>query len=243
MRRIGLFGDIHGNLPALEVVLGELEGEVDELVCLGDLAAGPHPRETIVRVRALGCPIVQGNWDAWFADGIPPGGDEVTRKLAEIGEWQAAQLAEDERAFLRGLPPTHKLRSEGMTVLCFHGSPRSYDDWIFPSTPEQEVQAFFSDGRTPLMIGGHTHVQMVRRLGRETIVNPGAVGLPFLDWWPKSARVAPWAEYAILSIDGKRVSIDLRRTTYDVDAMLSAARGSGMPHADWWATTWATELA
>jgi hypothetical protein len=39
------------------------------------------------------------------------------------------------------------------------------------------------------------------------------------------------------------VSIDLRRTTYDVDAMLSAARGSGMPHADWWATTWATELA
>jgi putative phosphoesterase len=242
MRRIGLFGDIHGNLPALEVVLSELDGEVDELVCLGDVAAGPQPRETVARVRELACPVVQGNWDAWLVGAIPPWGDDVARKLADIGTWQAGRLSADERAFLEGLPPTHRLSAEGTTVLCFHGSPRSYDDWIFPSTPEEEVETFFTDGRAPLMAGGHTHVQMVRRLGRELIVNPGAVGLPFLDWWPKPVRVGPWAEYAILTVNGKRVSIELRRTTYDVDALLSVARASGMPHADWWAATWATEL-
>ena len=38
--RIGLIGDIHGNLFALETVLAELEREpLDQLICLGDVAA------------------------------------------------------------------------------------------------------------------------------------------------------------------------------------------------------------
>ncbi len=243
MRRIGLFGDIHGNLPAFEAVLTELERETDVLVCLGDLAAGPYPRETIARTKELGCPIVQGNWDAWFANGLPSANDEVTAKLLEIGAWQAELLSPEDRDFLAGLESTHELSFDGTNVLCFHGSPRSYDEWIFPTTPDEELEPMLSGRRAPLMAGGHTHVQMLRRLGGDTIVNPGAVGLPFLEWRPKPVRVAPWAEYGILRVDGKRVSLDLRRTTYDVEELLSHARASGMPHADWWVGTWATEVA
>ena len=68
---LAALSDIHGNLPALEAVLAELEREtVDELVCLGDVALGPHPSKTVARVRGLGCPVVMGNWDAWVLEGF-----------------------------------------------------------------------------------------------------------------------------------------------------------------------------
>ncbi len=241
MHRIGLFGDIHGNLPALEAVLNELDGETDALVCLGDLAAGPYPRETIARIRELGCPVVQGNWDAWFVNGLPAPNDEVSEKLVDIGRFQTEQLTQEDREFLGGLHETYEHSFDGIRVLCFHGSPRSFEDWILPTTPDEELEPMFNGRRAPLMAGGHTHVQMLRRLGGDALVNPGAVGLPFLAWRPKPVRVAPWAEYGILRVDGKRVSLDLRRTTYDVEGLLSFARESGMPHADWWIGTWATE--
>ena len=42
--RLALVSDLHGNLPALEAVLAELdEAGIDALVCLGDIAAGPDP--------------------------------------------------------------------------------------------------------------------------------------------------------------------------------------------------------
>jgi predicted phosphodiesterase len=42
--RIAVVSDIHGNGPALEAVLAEIEQEqVDQLVCLGDVAIGPQP--------------------------------------------------------------------------------------------------------------------------------------------------------------------------------------------------------
>jgi hypothetical protein len=33
----------------------------------------------------------------------------------------------------------------------------------------------------------------------------------------------------------------LRRTSYDVDSFLRSGLESGMPHAEWWASAWATE--
>ena len=43
--RLGLIADIHGNLVALDAVLAALTAaRVDEVVCLGDVAAlGPQP--------------------------------------------------------------------------------------------------------------------------------------------------------------------------------------------------------
>ena len=52
--RVGLISDIHGNLLALDAVLAELEREqLDGLVCLGDVAVGPQPRETLARAGRL----------------------------------------------------------------------------------------------------------------------------------------------------------------------------------------------
>jgi hypothetical protein len=55
--------------------------------------------------------------------------------------------------------------------------------------------------------------------------------------------VSRWAEYAIATVDARGLTLEFRRVSYDVEEMLSAARASGMPHADWWATCWTDGLA
>ena len=236
MKRIGVISDPHGNLLALEAVLAELEREeLDGLVCLGDVAVGPQPAETLARVRALGCPVVKGNWDDWFCEGIPPADHEIARKLVEIGEFWAAQLSAEELALMRGFAPTVELDlGGGETALCFHGSPSSNMEGIYSDTPDETLAQFLGDNRARVMLCGHTHLQMLRRFEQSVIVNPGAVGLPFSDWAPHTIRIAPWAEYGILEYDEGRLRLDLRRTTYDVDALLDLALESGMPHAQWW---------
>jgi predicted phosphodiesterase len=240
--RVAFISDIHGNLLALESVLRELERErFDRLVCLGDVAVGPQPHETIVRLRELDCPVVMGNWDAWFLTGMPrvEENDEVGRRLVEIGAWWADDLTDEDRGFLASFETLLELQlSDGATMLCFHGSPRSYNDWIFATTPDDEVARMFEGRAATVLVGGHTHLQMVRRFESSVIVNPGSVGLPFRQWWPKEVRIAPWAEYGLVEYDDGRVSIDLHRTTFDVDALLELATRSGMPHAEWWSASW-----
>jgi putative phosphoesterase len=238
--RVGLISDIHGNRLALEAVLAELAAEgIDELVCLGDVAVGPEPQATTAAVRELGCPVVLGNWDASFASGeLPTANGEVDQLVNEIHAWWGEQLDESDRAFLRTFQPQLELQIDGARALCFHGSPRSYDDWIFATTPDETLEPMFDGERPPLLVGGHTHVQLLRRWEQSLLVNPGSVGLPFLEWWPKRIRIAPWAEYAVVTAENGRLHVDLRRTTFDVEAVLERSRASGMPHAEWWADCW-----
>jgi predicted phosphodiesterase len=243
MARIGLISDIHGNLPALDAVLAELDREEpDEIICLGDVAAGPQPREALGRVKELGCPVVMGNWDAWFLKRSAPPQDEIGLMLHEINSFWADQLVDDDRAVLREYVPRLELPlDEGERALCFHGSPRSFDDFIFATTPDDDLAGMLGDAPGPLLIGGHTHLQLVRRFERTLFVNPGSVGLPFSDWWPDRVLIAPRAEYGILThVDGQ-LGVELRRTTYDVGAFLRLALESGMPHARWWVDCWTDE--
>jgi hypothetical protein len=79
---------------------------------------------------------------------------------------------------------------------------------------------------------------MIRRYEDAVIVNPGSVGLSFREWSPRPIRIAAWAEYGILGYERGKLSIDLRRTTFDVDSFLDLSAESGMPHADWWISCW-----
>ena len=70
--RIAIFSDMHGNDVAFESIEADIKKQkVDQLVCLGDaIQGGPQPKETVERLRALNCPVVMGNADAWLLSGI-----------------------------------------------------------------------------------------------------------------------------------------------------------------------------
>ena len=144
--RLGLIADIHGNLPALERVVGELEREgIDELVCLGDVAVGPQPVPTLERLQALGCPMVMGNWDACLLGAEAQVRGKIAEMLVDVCTWSAAQISPEHEEYIRGFKAMHEVRlGENMTLLAFHGSPRSFDDYIYATTPDYELESMLA---------------------------------------------------------------------------------------------------
>lgn len=236
--RIGVIADIHGNLIALETALAELAQEqLDHMVCLGDVAAlGPQPGEVLARLRALECPVVMGNTDAWLLAPSATDGDRFDRAITE---WTRARLSESDRAYIATFPPVYELALDGgRTLLCFHGSPRSYDEVIVATTPDEELDGMFGDTSAVLLAGGHTHLQMLRRYRDGRLINPGSVGLAGVGASVQRNRDVHWAEYAVIEADGERLEVSLRRTPLDVGAMVEAAYASGMPEVAWWTGLW-----
>ena len=241
---LAFIADIHGNLAALDAVLDALKAEPpDQTVCLGDVAAtGPQPREVLHRLRELGCPIVMGNADAELLDvrSSDAETDEDRRRIADISRWCAAQLDDADRVFLASFQPTVEISlGEERSLLCCHGSPRSYDDVIVVATPDGELDAMIAGHEATVLAGGHTHIRMLRAWRGREIVNPGSVGLAYQFFPDGSVRVPPWAEFALLSqSDAGAVSINFRRVPYDRDATVRAMTEREMPHAAWWAAGW-----
>jgi putative phosphoesterase len=247
--RIALIADIHGNLPALEAVLTEIAAEpVDRIVCLGDVVSfGPQPHEVLTRLRALGCPVVMGNADAAVFNPLPPAdeGTDEGKHFLDMDAWTRDLLTEDEQVYMRGFQLTVEADlGGGKTLLCYHGSPRSFNDRILPETSHETLDEWLSGYPGTIYAGGHTHLQMLVRHRKALVLNPGSVGLPY-DTHPPTpdgdARNPAWAEYAIVEAEGAQLRVDLRRTPFDANALLRAARVNGMPHAEWWASDWDTE--
>ncbi len=234
--KVAIISDMHGNCFALDAVLADLARHpADAIVCLGDaVQGGAQPAETVARLRKLGCPVVMGNADAWLLTGEETGREETaTSKMLEIREWSLSQLSPADRTFIESFQPTIEIALGEYKLLCFHGSPTSFDDLIFPETPEEEFQRYLGEHQPALMTGGHTHLQFVRRLGNTFFFNPGSAGLAYNRHQPEEGfKVDPWAEYAILSSEGDRLSLEFRRVPFDVDELVSIILSSGRPYAD-----------
>jgi len=239
--RLAVISDIHGNSLALQAVLDDIAAAgVDRIVCLGDLAVmGFDPAGAIERIAGLDIPVVRGNTDDFLLNGFPDGffaqDPDVRRDLAA---WTTAQLTPEHRAVLESLVPTVDIDLDGVAVCCYHGSPRSYNDPILPDNPAEQLDDWFAGIDAPILIGGHTHRQMLRRWNGRTIVNPGPVSLTFERLPVRRGSTRPWTEYAILTSDQGAIRIDFRYLPLDFDALATAARQSGMPHADWWLKGW-----
>ncbi|MEA2594754.1 MAG: hypothetical protein QOF01_1223 [Thermomicrobiales bacterium] len=243
--RTGLIADIHGNLQALEAVLHRLNGDrVDQLVCLGDVAAlGPQPAAVISRLRDLQCACVLGNADAWLLPDPPLAAVSATTiPVAELTRWCAEKLSAADADFLEDMPATIEIPlGSGLTLLAFHASPISLDDVIAATTPAAELDAMLSGRSTDVFAGGHTHVQLLRRFNQAHIVNPGSVGLPGVGPGDPDLSVnerVDWAEYAVIDVSESGVTVELHRLRLDVPRMVATAAASGMPHVDWWASKW-----
>jgi putative phosphoesterase len=214
--------DIHGNLPALEAVLAELERDEPEAVVIGgDVAAGPMPVEVLERLHALPWPThwLRGNADRALVlsfDGTVP---EALRDhpIWIADAWTATRITRAVRDELEALPPAVRLDVDGLgEVLFCHATAASDEERVTVFTPEERLAAVLDAGGAEVMVAGHTHRQFDRRAGGRRMVNAGSIGRPY-----EHRPGAYWARIGS--------SVELVRTEYDVEAAAAAFRRLGYP--------------
>ncbi len=203
--------DVHGNLPALEAVLAELERVgVDEIVVGGDVVWGPLPGECVDRLQAVGARFLAGNCERDVLAADPA--DRTERDA-----WCRAQLDDARRSAIGAWPATIELTVDGLgRVLFCHATPRSDEELLTAATPEAVAEEALQGVHADVVVCGHTHHQYDRRIGDTRLVNAGSVGLPY------EGRAA--AFWALLGPD-----VELRHTAYDVPAAIERFGATGFP--------------
>src|SRR4051794_40957100 len=172
--RVAALYDIHGNLPALEAVLGELDADL--VVVGGDVAPGPMVGEVLDRLGAIDIPTrwVMGNGDREVLEG---GGGLAPDDLTL---WTAQRLTDEQRALLAAFEPTVEVDVDGLgPVLFCHGSPRSDTEMITQITPPDRLRPMLEGVAADLVVCGHTHHQFELAVDGKRVVNAGSVGLPY----------------------------------------------------------------
>jgi predicted phosphodiesterase len=216
--------DVHGNLPALEAVLGDPAfARADAVVVGGDVASGPMPAAVLDRLSALDRPVrwVRGNADREVVDFFDRGDTDASvhppeDAAARADAFTAGSITAAHRDLLAGFEDV--VRLDG--ALYCHGSPRSDDEIITALTPPARLQLMLAGVDEALVVCGHTHHQFDLRAGGARVVNAGSVGLPY-----EGAAGAFW----LLVADGEP---EPRRTDYDVPAAIAVLSASGFPDVD-----------
>jgi putative phosphoesterase len=160
--KIGIVSDLHCNhaglLRALDII-----GDVDELVCLGDsINEYRFSNEVVQILRDRGARVIQGNHEEGFLG--PHGG------RARAAPWIDAALL----GWLADQPHRLQLELGGKKLLAVHSTPwQPGGAYVYPHSG---ALARFAETEADFVLYGHTHHQLVRRVGRVLVINPGSAG-------------------------------------------------------------------
>lgn len=230
--RYGVFGDIHGNLHALQAVLQAYEAEgIDQYLCTGDLIGyGAFPKECIQICRDLCTHIVAGNHDFAVCEKLTLEFFNSYAKSAVL--WTRNALSDDDLAYLRGLPLTAVVDDD--TTLA-HAT--VYDAHAFDYIQTQyDAHLSLQEMRTTCGFVGHSHIPITFYLRdavvswtmedsfdvttcEKVLVNVGSVGQP--------RDENPSAAYAVFDTEERKIWV--KRVDYDIEAAIQAIEDNGLP--------------
>ena len=160
--KIGIVSDLHCNhhglLRALDII-----GDVDELVCLGDSIYEYRFSNEVVRIlRDRGAHVILGNHEEGF---LGPHGAR-----ARQADWIDQTLLD----WLADRPHRVEFSISGKKLLAVHSTPwEPRGTYVYPHSSLLER---FTEPEADFVLYGHTHHQLVRRLGRVLVINPGSAG-------------------------------------------------------------------
>jgi len=228
--KFAIFGDIHGNLEALQSVLADAQDQdCTHHICLGDIVGyGADPVACLEKVQELGCPTVKGNHDEGASN------QSLLEDLNPLAQrallWTREQLSQEQREWLADLKLIRQVRD--FTIV--HATLDSPGSWTYV-TNRFDAMASFSYQFTQLCFYGHTHspriferddtvrgargMEVAIQRGTKYFINVGSVGQP---------RDGDWhAAYAIYDIAAQTVKI--RRVDYDIETAQKKILDAGLP--------------
>ena len=231
--RIALLSDVHGNLPAFQAVLTDIDSHsVEEIWCLGDLVGyGAEPDGCVQLARERCHLCLAGNHDLVVTGDIPI--EDFSSGAAAAARWTQENIGAETLAFLKALSPADAAREPAL----YHASPRD-PVWEYVLSTWQAAECMdLMEGRVGAI--GHSHVALwfhrdgdgqvtgaTAEAGLELdlsqgrwLLNPGGVGQP-RDGDPRAA----W-----LLLDTSTWRATWRRVEYPIDLAARAIEEAGLP--------------
>jgi len=211
--KVGLFSDVHANLPALEAVLDDMP-PVDDCHCAGDVVGyNPWPSECLELVREECSLVVQGNHDRTVETPERYSANEMA--MAGL-EHARAELDDDQLAYLADRPKRTEFCDGAYRLVHSHPDPEQLGRYVRPSDFTR-MRSYLDDYDG--LVLGHTHVQHAVVVDERLVVNPGSVVQP------RDGNSD--AAYAVL--DTETNAVDLRRVSYDIERVVDAVEEAGLP--------------
>jgi predicted phosphodiesterase len=241
--RLAVLADIHGNLPALEAVLADVEQQcVEGLIVAGDFCDRPQPLEAVRAVQALGACAIRGNRENYLLayHGLDaPDHWRTSRQWIGV-RWLHERLDREALDFIGSLPEQCVYAADGTApIRVVHASPGSMTQSIVPSHDPDAMALFrqagllelrhdsqatmdevFARFDEPVLICGHAHIPWKQEHDGRLAVNPGSVGIPI--------NGDRRAQYALLSWEGGHWKAKHRAIDYDLDLIRAAYQESGI---------------
>jgi diadenosine tetraphosphatase ApaH/serine/threonine PP2A family protein phosphatase len=231
--RIALLSDVHGNLPAFQAVLADVDSTgVEEIWCLGDLVGyGAEPDACVELARSRCDLCLAGNHDLVVTGEIDIA--DFSSSAAAAAQWTQEHIGASALEFLKSLRPAEAGRPIGL----YHASPRD-PIWEYVLSTWQASECMeLMEARVGAI--GHSHVALwFQRTGDgkaegaaaegglerdlsdgKWLLNPGAVGQP-RDGDPRAA----W-----LLLDTEGWTAEWRRVEYRIDQAARAIEDAGLP--------------
>ncbi|RAJ27242.1 metallophosphoesterase family protein [Pedobacter cryoconitis] len=236
MSLIAIFSDVHGNLPALQAVLKDIEKrKADQVYCLGDLVDfAPWTNEVIETIRDLQIPCLLGNHDERIAfnhEVIPlakHNEEETLARMAAIN-FTKNTIKEDCKLYLAGMPLklriTFKVKGQPFSISLVHGSTRSNEEYIYEDHELKDILGMLDQEQADILVMGHTHESYIRAISSEAdhqmVINCGSVG--------RSKEGKPLASYLLIAINENGVHAEIIKLAYPVEKVVKAIHESDIP--------------
>lgn len=225
--KIGILGDIHGNIEAFRSAYDALlSNDVKKVYHLGDLGGyAPFVNEVVKFLIEHQIEGVQGNYDEAVANDREHCRcryeDSVQAEMAHLSfEWTRRHVTEKSKDCMKNLPFEIAFFIYGKRVKIFHATPIENNIYWY----EDRDEAFFLNmarkAGADVMIYGHTHISYRKNLNSNVFINAGSVGRPK----DGDARTC----FCIVDITHAEVKTDFLRIPYDVEKVASAIIKSGL---------------
>jgi putative phosphoesterase len=224
--RVAALYDVHGNLPALEAVLADIEGiDLDLVVVGGDVALGPMPADALDCLVAMGDRVrwVRGNADREVVSAYDRGSATEDARSSDpalrTSGWAASRIGDHHRDLMATFEKQVMVEIEGLGAVLFcHATPNSDEEILTTATPGARLREILAGLGQDVVVCGHVHTQYDRRLDDRRVINAGSVGLPY-----QGEPVG--AFWALLGPEG----VELRRSEYDIRDAVNYFRALGYP--------------
>ncbi len=233
MIQIAVFSDIHGNLPALEVVLQDIDQRgITQRFCLGDLVDfAPWGNEVIEKIRKNHIPCILGNHDERIAFDLPviplsKHSEEETIARFEAIDHSRKSITDENKSFLAKLPfhikLNYKTGGRHWNIQLVHSSLKSNDTYLYEYEADEVFHEMLKDSDSDVILMGHTHISFKKKIGEKWAINTGSVG--------RSKEENRLASYVILTLNEKEVVPEIIQLEYPLETVAKSIEASGIPN-------------